>query len=503
MSADTRNPTTLRDVFADITTLEFSGDRKTPVTGLITDSRRVVPGSVFFAIAGLKTKGELFIEEAISRGASAIVTAGETGKSPQIAIIRVDDVRKTLAGAARNFFGHPEKKLRLLGITGTNGKTTVSTLLHYLMRTANGKPWGLLGTVRYEIGNRTIPSHKTTPESPDIYGMMAQMVAAGCEGAAMEISSHAIAQARTEGLGLFALAFTNLSRDHIDYHGDMESYFQVKASAFLGKHGPPPQYAVINIDDEAGRRLAGMLPPETKIISFGTSPEAAVRATNIRLMPDAGTFTLAWPGGTGEVRTTLPGHYNVSNVLCALALAFAAGKNPANLLELVAAFPGVPGRMEHVTPGLPYNIYVDYAHTDDALANALAMLRPITPGKLLVVFGCGGNRDRGKRPKMTETVQRLADFSWATADNPRRETVEAIFDDMRAGVIAPEKIAFVNDRRRAISLALDAAGPGDCLLIAGKGHENYQEFADVTVPFDDRQVTRELLALKQCRVPMP
>jgi UDP-N-acetylmuramoyl-L-alanyl-D-glutamate--2,6-diaminopimelate ligase len=332
--------------------------------------------------------------------------------------------------------------------------------------------------------------------------MMTQIVGAGCAGLAMEVSSHAIDQGRVDGLAFAALAFTNLSRDHIDYHNDMETYFLVKARPFLGQCGPAPDVAVLNVDDPAGRRLAAMLPPASRRITFGESEWADVRATDMCLLPGRSTFTLTWPDGTGAVSTTLPGHYNVSNILCALSLALALGRDLRPLLAAVPDFPGVPGRMERVAAELPYQIYVDYAHTDDALKNALDMLRAITPGRLLVVFGCGGNRDRGKRPKMAAVVQTLADFAWATADNPRKEPQQTIFDDMGAGVTAPEKIAFVEDRRHAISLALDAARAGDSLLIAGKGHETYQEFADVTVPFDDRQITRELLALKQFR-PVP
>lgn len=496
-NAETK-PVLLGDVFDGVVVEEWAGDGRVAVSGLITDSRRVVPGSVFFAIDGLKTRGELFIEEAISRGAAAIVTAGELGRRLQVPCLRVKNVRQALAGAARNFFGHPEEKLTVLGVTGTNGKTTVSTLLHYLME-RGGNRWGLIGTVRYELGGRSLPSHRTTPEAPDVFGMMGQMVKSGCEGLAMEVSSHAIDQDRVAGLGFSALAFTNLSRDHMDYHGEMEAYFAVKARAFLGGTGPLPRTAVINLDDPAGRELARMLPREVRLVGFGSAEDSVIRAVDTQLLPGESRVELIWPGGSGVLHTNLPGNYNVSNVLCALGLAYASGRDIGALLPALADFPGVPGRMERVAPELACQVYVDYAHTDDALRNALAMLREITPGRLLVVFGCGGNRDRGKRPKMTAVVQELADFSWATADNPRKEPLEEIFSDMRQGVMAEEKIAFVPDRRRAISLALDAARPGDCLLIAGKGHETYQEFSDVIVPFDDRHVTRELLALKQCR----
>ncbi|MDR2429705.1 MAG: UDP-N-acetylmuramoyl-L-alanyl-D-glutamate--2,6-diaminopimelate ligase [Puniceicoccales bacterium] len=493
-------PNVLRDIVQDLDVQEFSGDWKTPISGLITDSRRVVPGSVFFAIPGLRTNGELFVEEAISRGAAAIVTTVPPSRHTQVAWIRVGDVRKALAAAARNFYNHPERKLQVAGVTGTNGKTTVTTLLHYLLQ-HGGERWGLIGTVRYELGERSLPSHKTTPEAPDIYSMMTHMVAARCPGLAMEVSSHAIAQYRVDGMAFKVLAFTNLSRDHIDYHASMEEYFEVKTRPFLGLCGPLPEVAVLNVDDPAGRRLSALLPAQVRQITFGESPEAHLRATGAQLHPGGSTFNLVRDGSAaGTVHTTLPGRYNVSNILCALAIASALGRDTGALLPAISAFPGVPGRMERVATELPCQIFVDYAHTDDALKNALGMLRPITPGRLLVVFGCGGNRDRGKRPAMTAVVQSLADCAWATADNPRKELQQTIFEDMRGGVTKPESITFVEDRRHAISLALDAMRTGDTLLIAGKGHEAYQEFADVTVPFDDRQVTRELLALKQYRV---
>ncbi|MDR3228297.1 MAG: UDP-N-acetylmuramoyl-L-alanyl-D-glutamate--2,6-diaminopimelate ligase [Puniceicoccales bacterium] len=509
-------PITLKEVFENIETASFSGEWKTPVASLRDDSRRVVPGCVFFAVPGINTDGERFIEDAIARGASAIVSTGAPSfvKHSRLAWVRVADTRRAFAAAAANFFRHPEKKLRVAGVTGTNGKTTVTTLLRWLLG-EDGSRWGLLGTVRYELGERSLPALRTTPGAGELFGMMAQMVEAGCAGMAMELSSHAIDQGRAAGLAFETLAFTNLSRDHLDYHKNMENYFQVKAGAFLGGAGADaPKTAVVNTDDAAGRRLAEMLREKTRVLTFGENADADIRAENIRLGTDGSAFDVVWSGGAGgggvgsgggagcgvgSVQTSLPGRYNVSNTLCALALASALGRDIGALLPALARFPGVPGRMERVAPESPYQIFVDYAHTDDALKNALEMLRPITRGRLLVVFGCGGDRDRGKRPAMTHVVQQLADFAWATADNPRKEPQERIFADMLAGVIAPEKIEWVEDRRRAISLALDAARPGDNLLIAGKGHETYQEFADITIPFDDRLVAKELLALKNLR----
>lgn len=488
----------LQEVFHGIDVVEFSGNWKMGASSLRTDSRRVGPGCVFFALPGLKTQGALFIEEAIARGATAIVSETPSGSHSHLAWVRVANIRTTLAAAARNFYGHPEAKLSLAGVTGTNGKTTVTTLAHHLLQ-HSGERWGLVGTVRYALGSRSLPAHRTTPESLDLCDMMAQMVAASCKGAVMEVSSHAIAQERISGFDFKALAFTNLSHDHLDYHGSIENYFQVKARPFLGLTGKIPAVAIINADDATGRRLATMLPQSVNVLTFGSTGDACLRATDIRLQAGRSTFTFSAPGLAASVSTSLPGHYNVSNILCALGICQALGRNLRDILPVIADFPGVPGRMERIAPDLPFQVFVDYAHTDDALANALEMLRAITEGRLFVVFGCGGNRDRAKRPEMTKAAQRLSDFAWATADNPRKEPLDVIFEDMRSGILDASRITFVEDRRRAISLALDAARPGDTLLIAGKGHETYQEFAGITVPFDDRQVARELLALKQQR----
>jgi UDP-N-acetylmuramoyl-L-alanyl-D-glutamate--2,6-diaminopimelate ligase len=491
---------TLQDVLQGVEVAEFTGARKTPVTAIVMDSRLVRPGALFVAAPGSRTNGAAYIGEALERGAAAIITTEPQGvPRPNLAWVRVADARRALAAAALNFYRHPEKHLRTAAVTGTNGKTTVTTLLRHLMQADGGAPWGLVGTVRYELGSRGIPAHRTTPEAPELFDMMARMVGAGCEGFVMELSSHAIAQHRADGLAFEALAFTNLSRDHMDYHGGMEAYFETKARPFLATGDAAPKTVVINADDTFGQRLANRIPQHTQKILFGLDAAAAVRATDVRLHADGSVFNAVWPGGAAEIRTTLPGAYNVSNILCALALAHALGRDVATLPPVIAAFPGVPGRMERVGTGWPCRIFVDYAHTDDALKNALTMLRPITPGRLLVVFGCGGNRDRGKRPVMTGVVQEIADFAWATSDNPRKEPQEVIFEDMRAGVSDAGKIVFEEDRRHAISLALDAAREGDSLLIAGKGHEDYQEFAEVTVPFDDRLVTCELLDLKRLR----
>jgi UDP-N-acetylmuramoyl-L-alanyl-D-glutamate--2,6-diaminopimelate ligase len=492
----------IADLFSEGEILCVRGSLERPTSGLAMDSRRVVPGNVFFALPGLRNDGAVFVAEALSRGAIAIVSAAPPAASPAaVTFIQVADPRAALARAARRIHRAPDSALNVVGVTGTNGKTTVGHLIKHFLE--DGPRVGLLGTISYDLGARIVPSFRTTPEAPDIFGMLAQMRDAGCRDAVMEVSSHGIDQQRVLGLEFGAAVFTNLTQDHLDYHQTLEAYFLVKARLFTGGVGSPPPVAVINVDDAHGRRLLAMLPDGVKAVTFGEAANAAVRAEEIELGFKETVFTLVWPEGQARVRCPLLGRYNVSNVLAAAATAWGLGRNPQLFLPRLAAFPGVPGRMERIEEGQPYNVLVDYAHTDDALRNALGMLRAITPGRVICVFGCGGNRDRAKRPLMTRAVEDIADIVLPTADNPRGELVATIFADMRAGVTQPAKFTWIEDRRRAISLALDMCRPGDCLLIAGKGHETYQEFTDTITPFDDRQVVRELITLKRLRPGTP
>ncbi|MGZ0654325.1 UDP-N-acetylmuramoyl-L-alanyl-D-glutamate--2,6-diaminopimelate ligase [Coraliomargarita sp. W4R53] len=465
-----------------------------PVTCLITDSRRVVPGALFFAIGGLRTDGNLFVEEAVDRGAVAIITEENLGQHFPIDYIQVDDVRKTLALVSRQFFHAPDAKLGITGITGTNGKTTVSMLTQHLI--GGQEQVGLLGTIRYDLGKRTLPSFRTTPESVDVYALLSQMVDNGCTEAVMEVSSHGIDQKRTYGVDIDVAAFLNLTQDHIDYHKSMECYYEVKKRLFTGETGRCPRAAVINVDCPYGRRLLAEVPAGVEVTSFGIEADTAViRADDVALFADRTEFRLTWPEGQARVCSPLLGRYNVSNLLAALGIARAKGHPIESLLERVISFPGVPGRMERVDGGQAFNVLVDYAHTDDALIHACAMLREITSGRLIIVFGCGGDRDRTKRAPMLRAALDGADDVFATSDNPRTESIEEIFADMRAAE-GSESVHYISDRKHAISLALDSAQAGDCVLIAGKGHEAYQEFDGTVIPFDDRHIARDLIRLK-------
>ncbi len=486
------------------TLFELNGERVTGasshnnqlVTELISDSRRVTPGSAFFALPGMRTDGTKYIQEALERGAKTIVTQDPSLEVPNsVAKICVEDARRTLAKFAKRYYGNPDEHLDLIGVTGTNGKTTVTTLTRHLLEDS-GRPVGLIGTVRYHLGDREIPSFRTTPESTDLYSLLRNMVVGGCSEAVMEVSSHGIHQSRVSGLRLGVTVFLNLTRDHLDYHETMEHYFNEKRKIFNGVNGKLPKVAVINGDCIYGKRLMNELPPQVQILSFGMEEGNDFRARNIDLQENGTNFILDAPSGTHVVASPMLGRFNVMNLMASLAVIHSLGRSVSDTLRKVRAFAGVDGRMETVDCSETYKVVVDYAHTPDALRNALSMLRECTPGKLHVVFGCGGDRDRGKRMEMTRVACAGADTVWATSDNPRTESQQNIFKDMRRGMSKGAEVYFIEDRRRAISSALDEAKDGDCVLIAGKGHETFQEVQYTAIPFDDRKVADELLQAK-------
>ena len=489
------NVISLRELTGEMNGIE-SIHAETSVNSLITDSRRVTPGSAFFAIPGLRSNGEEFIDEALSRGAKVVIGENLNFVAPQgVVKVMVNDSRIALARMARRYHGYPDNFLKIVGVTGTNGKTTVSTLVRHLLEEP-GNPVGLIGTVRYHLGDRELPSFRTTPEASDLYPMLRSMLVGGCSEAVMEVSSHGIHQSRVADLSIRVAAFLNLTRDHLDYHGNMESYFREKRKIFNGENGKCPSIAVINGDCPYGQRLIQELPPQVRVLSFGLGQENLFRARNINLSSDGAEFLFESPVGSMMVTSPMLGRYNVMNLLASFSILYAMGRSIPDAIRKVGAFSGVDGRMEPVEKGQDYNVVVDYAHTPDALRNALGMLRECTSGQLHLVFGCGGDRDRGKRLEMTRVACAGADRIWATADNPRTESQDEIFRDMKKGQSRGSKIAFVHDRRRAISLALDRAESGDCVLIAGKGHEGFQEVQDTAIPFDDREVAKELIEAK-------
>ncbi len=469
----------------------LQGDASLAVVDLTHDSRRVAPGSLFVAIRGLQMDGNQFVEAAVRKGAVAVVSERPAAPGLGVAWIQVDDARAALALMSAAQLGHPARRLRLVGVTGTNGKTTTSYLIDAILRAA-GHTTGLVGTVQYRIGARLAESVRTTPESSDLHKLFREMLEAGCSHATLEVSSHSLALKRVLGCEFQAAVFTNLTRDHLDFHGDMDAYFAAKRALFdtgLRADG----HAVLNADDD--RVLDLRRASRGRVLTYGLERPADFKAEGVGLSLRGARFTLRSPQGSLPLETHLLGRFNVHNVLAACAAAHALGVADEAVAAGVASLKGVPGRMERVEAGQDFTVIVDYAHTDDALRNLLETVREIGPRRLIVVFGCGGDRDRTKRPLMGAVAARLSDIAIVTSDNPRSEPPEAILEDIQRGMNGYKKAErrVIVDRREAIAAALELAAAGDAVVIAGKGHEAYQVLRERSVPFDDRQVARDAL----------
>jgi UDP-N-acetylmuramoyl-L-alanyl-D-glutamate--2,6-diaminopimelate ligase len=474
---------TARELLADLPHRWLQGNPDVTCETVAYDSRQITPGAVFIAIRGSQVDGHEFLETTAAAGAALAIVEEEGNLPASIGAALVPDARMALAKLAARFYGYPARKLRLIGITGTNGKTSVAYLLRHLLSAA-GRSCGLIGTIEYDLGDRIVPAARTTPEALELHQSFAAMHRSACEFCVMEISSHALAQQRVAGLEFAATAFTNLTQDHLDYHGDMESYFATKRQLFTMSADDAVQ--CVNGDDHFGRRLAD---------EFGLQTVGEKNATypiTVRELRQASTV-FAMNGM--EYTMPLIGRHNVANASLALALAQGTGVEAAACAQALAQAPAVPGRLEPVDCGQPFAVYVDYAHTDDALRQVLRTLREITPGKLHVVFGCGGNRDSGKRAKMGAVAAELSDFIYLTTDNPRRESPETIISQIAEGCATMRDGGWQEelDRERAIDETLRAARAGDTVLIAGKGHETYQEINDTIQPFDDRKTARTIL----------
>jgi UDP-N-acetylmuramoyl-L-alanyl-D-glutamate--2,6-diaminopimelate ligase len=471
-------PAVLLDVLLDsldVRALE-NGRAGVDVVDLAYDSRRATPGALFVCVPGARVDGHDCAPQAVAGGAVALVC--ERVLPLPVTQVLVPSARDAMAPLADAFFGRPSADLRVAGVTGTNGKTTTAFLVRAILEAA-GVHCGLLGTVEQVVGGVVEPVARTTPEAIDLQRTFRRMLDAGDGACSMEVSSHALALRRTEEVRFAAVCFTNLSQDHLDFHADMEDYFAAKARLFDGRWP-----AAANVDDPYGRRLAADL-------TFGLAGPADVTARDVALHPGGATFELALPAGAVPVETRLRGPFNVSNALAAAATAALLGIDPDAIAAGLGAVAGVPGRMEPVEAGQPFQVLVDYAHTPDALAAVLTASRDIARGRVIVVFGCGGDRDRGKRPEMGAIAARLADDVIVTSDNPRSEDPDAIIAEVVAG--ASGGVTVEPDRRRAIALAVRRAGLGDVVVIAGKGHEQGQERNGVVTPFDDRVVAREAL----------
>ncbi len=483
----------LDELLRNVPCTAIKGPTDLPVAGIAYDSRQVRQDYLFVAIPGGQRDGMDFADEAVRRGARAIVSASGKFAPKEATHIQVRNVRRALAEIADAFYGHPSTRLCMVGITGTNGKTTTAFLVRDMLAAAGRAP-GLIGTVQYEVGARILPASRTTPESADLQGLLDQMLHAGCRSVSMEVSSHALDQDRAAGVDFDAAVFTNLTRDHLDYHETMGRYFEAKRKLFLslGK-GTKQASAIINVDDSWGKTLIAYNEISANIVTYGFGPEAVVRAEDVRPSGKGSEFRIASPWGESRLQISLLGRFNVYNALAAYAVGRALGLDEHLVVESLAARRTVPGRLEEIPTDRRWRVFVDYAHTDDALENALRTLRSVTPGRLVVVFGCGGNRDQTKRPMMGAVAAQHADFSVLTSDNPRREDPLAILEQISAGFGSNTNFTKVEDRKQAIREALGMAREGDTVLIAGKGHETTQEFANTIVPFDDRKVAGILL----------
>jgi len=460
-----------------------SGARQLDVTDLAYDTRRVTRGALFFCVPGERVDGHDLAWEAIERGATALVV--ERALDVDVPQLVVESVRASMAVAADVYFGEPTKELELAGVTGTNGKTTTAFLLRAILAAAGRRP-GLVGTVEWEVGGARRPAPFTTPEAIDLQRLFREMLDAGDASAAVEASSHGSALRRLDRVRFDALVFTNLSQDHLDLHGTMEDYFQAKRRLFTGPQPPP---AAIGVATEWGRQLADDLRDvhRAPLVTFGLDDDAEIRPEGLELSADGSRFT----AGGIAVETRLRGRFNVENVLGAVAAGLLLDLDEDAIAEGVAGVEGVPGRFESIHEGQPFSVVVDYAHTPDSLATVLRAARELGDGRVLVVFGAGGDRDRGKRPLMGKVAVELADVAIVTSDNPRSEPPLAIIQDVLQG--SGTDVEIDPDRRDAIARAIDLAEEGDVVVIAGKGHGQGQDVGGVVTPFDDREVAREAL----------
>jgi UDP-N-acetylmuramoyl-L-alanyl-D-glutamate--2,6-diaminopimelate ligase len=458
---------------------EVVGPAPVEIRDLAYDARAVEPGSLFFCVPGTRADGHDFAPRAVEAGAAALVV--ERPLDVPVPQLVVESARAAMPVAADEFFGRPTEQLQVAGVTGTNGKTTTAFLLYAILAAAGRRP-GLLGTIESRVGGERRPAIRTTPEAIDLQRAFREMLDAGDRSAAVEATSHGSALGRLERVRFGALVFTNLTQDHLDFHGTLEDYFDAKRRLFTEARPP----AAVNVGDEHGRRLAEELRGRQELVTFGLAGDAEIRADELDLGPRGARFR----AGGIELETRLRGRFNVENVLGAVAAARLLGIDDDSIAYGVKELRGVPGRFEAVDEGQPFAVLVDYAHTPDSLENVLRTARGLAQNRVICVFGCGGDRDRGKRPLMGRIATELADVAIVTSDNPRSEEPDAIIAEILAGAGDAE---VEPDRRKAIARAVEAADEGDVVVIAGKGHEQGQQFADRTIPFDDREVAREAL----------
>jgi UDP-N-acetylmuramoyl-L-alanyl-D-glutamate--2,6-diaminopimelate ligase len=473
----------------------FKGTLSSEVKGLSYDSRRIRPGDLFFAWKGDKSDGHQYLLQAVEKGAVGVVVEKiSTALPAHFFQVEVKRVRESLARVASAFYQYPSHQMELIGVTGTNGKTTTAFLTKHLLQASGWNP-GLIGTIRYEIGDRIIPASRTTPEGSDLQELFAQMVKDQARAAVMEVSSHALHQGRVAGTRFQVVVFTNLTQDHLDYHGTMEDYFDAKLGLFTGLESGA--FAVVNLDDPRATSVLKALPANVTplTVSAEGKKEATLSASKVVCHTGGTQFELSYQGATFPISIPLIGMFNVANTLCAMAASVALGISTEEMIDRLERIPQVPGRLEKITGKEGLTAVVDYAHSEDALRKTLQTLRDLNPRKLVVVIGCGGNRDVTKRPKMARAAVELADLAIFTSDNPRNESVSTILEQMESGVLGEKNYLKIEDRREAIERALSEADPSDLVCVAGKGHETTQEIGGRYLAFDDCQVVREWMGV--------
>jgi UDP-N-acetylmuramoyl-L-alanyl-D-glutamate--2,6-diaminopimelate ligase len=480
----------LKSLLAGCNIRSMRGSIDVDITGIAYDSRKVEPGFVFVAIQGARADGNRFVPQALANGAAAIISASP-GEGTWI---EVEDDREALATVSANFYGHPTQQLQLIGVTGTNGKTTTTYIIESILNAA-GHAAAVFGTIEYRGPGFSFEAERTTPEAPDLEQLFRRVADAGWKYSVMEVSSHAIELKRVAGLHFGVAVFTNLSRDHLDFHGDMRTYFLAKRKLFAGMAGGPPRLMVLNADDSTYDELRAIAPE--RVISYGMQSASDIYPESHRFGWEGTEAVFRTPRGPIDVRSRLMGTPNLYNMGAAIGVAAGLGIPAGAIRSGIESLANVPGRFESVYAGQSYRVIVDYAHTDDALQKLLKSAREITTGQLIVVFGCGGDRDRTKRPLMGEAAARGADSIVVTSDNPRSEDPLKIIQEIEVGLnrqgLKPPAYLVIPDRRVAIRAALQRAQPGDTIVIAGKGHETYQQIGDQTFPFDDKAVAREIL----------
>jgi UDP-N-acetylmuramoyl-L-alanyl-D-glutamate--2,6-diaminopimelate ligase len=480
----------LQDVLKETGILSSDASGMEEILDVAYSSKEVRPGSLFAALKGEKNDGMNFVFEAEAKGAAAILSEWPRPQTVRVPWVRVADARETMALAAANLYGHPSMKLKVIGVTGTKGKTTTTYILEEILKAAGSTP-AVIGTIDHRGPGFRVKASRTTPEAPDIHRMLSEMVEAGASHCLMEVSSHALEQKRVWGVSFDVAVFTNLSGEHMDYHRSMENYFEVKKKLFFLNHKRAA--SVVNMDDPWGKKLVSELPMRT--ITYGLEPASIVRAERFKLSDQGMEVQVSHPGGQILLTSRLVGRHNLYNILASTASALALNIQPGDIARGISALQGVPGRFEKVENRLGIGIVVDYAHTDNALGHLLETVRDLKPRRIILVFGAGGNRDTEKRERMGDVAARLADWSILTSDNPRSEDPLRIIAGIEKGFgkSGAKNYEVIPDRREAIRKALAFSREGDYVLVAGKGHEDYQIFSDKTIPFSDIEVIKSLV----------